>query len=51
MRIENRIIELGYTLPESSPAGGLYTPVRRVGNVLYVSGQIPLDGRIPGQGR
>ncbi|NLM11273.1 MAG: RidA family protein [Clostridiaceae bacterium] len=52
MRIENRIIELGYTLPESSPAGGLYTPVRRVGNVLYVSGQIPwLDGEVKYSGK
>lgn len=52
MRIENRIFELGYTLPKSSPAGGLYTPVRRVGNVLYVSGQIPwLDGEVKYSGK
>jgi len=52
MKFENRISELGYTLPESSPAGGLYKPVRRVGNVLYVSGQIPwLNGEVKYSGK
>ncbi|AGC67090.1 endoribonuclease L-PSP [Thermoclostridium stercorarium subsp. stercorarium DSM 8532] len=52
MRIENKIRELGYNLPESSPAGGIYTPVRRVGNVLYVSGQIPwLNGEVKYTGK
>jgi len=40
MKAEKRIAELGYTLPEVSSAG-LYMPVRRAGNILYVSGQIP----------
>lgn len=52
MRIEDRIKELGYTLPKSSPAGAIYTPVRRVENVLYVSGQIPwLDGKVKYSGK
>lgn len=51
MRIENKISELGYTLPEVSSAG-LYKPVRRVGNVLYVSGQIPwVNGEVKYWGR
>ena len=34
-----RIRELGYELPELPPPGGVYKPVRQVGNLLYVSGQ------------
>lgn len=52
MKVENRIAELGFTLPESSPAGAVYTPVRMVGNVLYVSGQIPwLNGEVKYSGK
>ncbi|NLK68215.1 MAG: RidA family protein [Clostridiaceae bacterium] len=52
MKIENKIRQLGYTLPQSSPAGAIYTPVRRVGNTLYVSGQIPwLDGQVKYSGK
>lgn len=34
-----KIRELGYELPELPPPGGIYKPVRQVGNLLYVSGQ------------
>ena len=52
MKIEKRIAELGYTLPDKSPAGAIYTPVRRVGNVLYISGQIPwLNGEVKFSGK
>ena len=34
-----RIKELGYELPPLPPPGGIYKPVRQVGNLLYVSGQ------------
>ena len=34
-----RIKELGYDIPPLPPAGGIYKPVRQVGNLLYVSGQ------------
>ncbi|NLI22494.1 MAG: RidA family protein [Clostridiales bacterium] len=34
-----RIRELGCELPESPPAGGVYRPVKQVGDLLYVSGQ------------
>lgn len=51
MKIENKIIELGYTLPEVKPAG-LYKAVRRTGNILYVSGQIPwLNGEVKYSGK
>lgn len=52
MRAEKKIEELGYTLPEDSPAGAIYTPVRRVGNLLYISGQIPwLNGEVKYSGK
>lgn len=34
-----RLQELGYELPELPPPGGVYKPVKQVGNLLYVSGQ------------
>ena len=39
MDIYQRIQELGYQLPELPPRGGIYKPVVRVGNLLYISGQ------------
>lgn len=34
-----RMKDLGYELPELPPPGGIYKPVKQVGNLLYVSGQ------------
>ncbi len=49
--IENRLAELGITLPEPPKAVGAYVPALRSGNLLYVSGQLPLrEGRILAQG-
>lgn len=51
--IENRLEELGITLPDvpASPAG-LYVPFVRMGDMLYVSGQIPLkDGKVEFTGK
>ena len=46
MLIEKRLEELGIKIPPASPPGAMYVPVKRVGNVLYVSGQIPaVDGK------
>ena len=42
MKIEKRIEELDIELPESSPAKAEYLPVKRTGNLLFVSGQIPI---------
>ncbi len=39
MDIYGKLKELGYTLPTLPPKGGIYKPVRQVGNLLYVSGQ------------
>lgn len=48
MKIEKRIEELGITLPESSEPKAMYIPVKQVGNLLFVSGQLPskLDGSL-----
>jgi len=42
-RVENRLKELGLTLPELNPPAGSYVPWVRSGNLLFVSGQLPLD--------
>lgn len=47
MDIYERIRELGVTLPEPAPVGGVYTPVRQSGRLLYVSGQGPSAGGKP----
>jgi enamine deaminase RidA (YjgF/YER057c/UK114 family) len=39
MDIYARLKELGLDLPELPPRGGIYKPVKQVGNMLYVSGQ------------
>jgi enamine deaminase RidA (YjgF/YER057c/UK114 family) len=39
--LEQRLRELGLILPPPPPPGGIYSPVIIVGNMLYVSGQIP----------
>lgn len=41
MLVEKRIAELGITLPEMSPPGAMYIPVKQIGNALFVSGQVP----------
>lgn len=46
MSAEQRLVDLGITLPAPSAAAGLYAPVMRTGPLLYVSGQLPLrDGQ------
>lgn len=46
MTIDERLAELGITLPRPPAPAGLYSPSLQTGNLLYVSGQVPLvDGR------
>ena len=45
MIVEKKIEELGINLPEMSPPGAMYIPVKQLGNALFVSGQVPfVDG-------
>lgn len=41
MNIYDRLQEMGLSLPEPPPSGGIYKPVREAGGMLYVSGQGP----------
>jgi len=45
MSYDKRLEELQITLPPPPVAGGLYIPALKVGNQLWVSGQIPKLGR------
>lgn len=42
--IEKKLAELGITLPSPKPPIANYVPVVRTGNLLYVSGQVSIDG-------
>lgn len=50
MSIEQRLTDLGITLPDASAPAANYMPFVQVGNILYVSGQISRsdDGLITG---
>lgn len=41
--IEQKLQQLGLQLPPAPPAGGVYHPVVRQGNLIYVSGQGPVQ--------
>lgn len=52
MKVEKRLNELGIKIPEASPPGAMYVPVKQVGNILFVSGQVPIrDGRVKYTGK
>ena len=45
--IEEKIVALGITLPNPPKPAGSYIPVVRTGNLVFVSGQIPIsDGKV-----
>lgn len=49
---EERIAELGLTLPEVAAPVASYTPAVRSGNHVYVSGQLPfVGGELPATGK
>ncbi|MEV6821839.1 RidA family protein [Nocardiopsis dassonvillei] len=49
---EERIAELGLTLPEVAAPVASYTPAVRSGDHVYVSGQLPfVDGKLPATGK
>jgi enamine deaminase RidA (YjgF/YER057c/UK114 family) len=52
MNIDTRLTELGLKLPEAPKPVASYVPAVRSGNLLYVSGQLPLrDGKLMATGR
>ena len=42
MNVEKRIEELGIDLPEMAAPAAMYVPVKQTGNLVFVSGQIPV---------
>ncbi|MBT4327210.1 MAG: RidA family protein, partial [Candidatus Nitrosopelagicus sp.] len=40
---EEKLKELGITLPEAPIPAGNYIPAVKTGNLLFISGQIPLE--------
>lgn len=52
MSIQDKLQELGITLPAPPKPVGAYLPCVRAGNLLFVSGQIPLvDGALQRSGK
>lgn len=53
MSAENRLKELGITLPAAATPVGSYVPGIQVGNILFMSGHGPFDneGRVTAQGK
>lgn len=52
MTVEQKLAELGLALPEPPNPLGSYTAVSEAGNLLFVSGQLPLvDGKVAYSGR
>ena len=43
MSIKNKLKELNITLPDAPATVGAYSAFKRVGNLLFISGQISLD--------
>ncbi len=46
-KIDARLKELGITLPEAPMPVANYVPAVRSGNLLFVSGQVPMEGGKP----
>ncbi|MEW6256531.1 MAG: RidA family protein [Pseudomonadota bacterium] len=44
MSIDQKLADLGITLPTPKPPVANYVPVVKTGNLLFVSGQVSLDG-------
>ncbi|MFI6293873.1 RidA family protein [Nonomuraea sp. NPDC050790] len=52
MTPEEKLAELGLTLPEVVPPLAAYTPAVRTGDLVYTSGQVPMvEGKLVGSGR
>ncbi len=52
MNPEDKLKQMGLTLPKAPAAAGAYTPTVRVGNLLFVAGQLPYEeGVVKFQGK
>lgn len=52
MSCEKKIVELGLTLPPPPAAAGAYVPSVRVGNLLFLSGTLPIaEGKVAYTGK
>lgn len=50
--VEDRLSELGLTVPEVVPPVAAYVPVVREGDLVFTSGQLPMvDGALPTTGK
>lgn len=50
--VEERLAELGLTVPEVVPPVAAYVPALRDGRYVYTSGQLPMvDGKMPATGK
>jgi enamine deaminase RidA (YjgF/YER057c/UK114 family) len=50
--VEDRLAELGLTVPEVVPPVAAYVPVVREGDLVFTSGQLPMvDGQLPARGK
>ncbi|MGB5952993.1 MAG: RidA family protein [Ornithinimicrobium sp.] len=51
-RVEQRLSEAGYAVPDVAAPAGAYVPALRVGDLIYTSGQLPLvEGQLPITGK
>ncbi|MBX9822420.1 RidA family protein [Afipia birgiae] len=49
--VEARLCDRGLEIPAPAPSSASYVPVLQVGNLIYVSGQLPMrDGKLAFQG-
>jgi len=49
---EQRLVELGITLPTAPPPAAAYQPWRAAGNLVFTAGQLPVvDGKLPMTGK
>lgn len=52
MSLQTKLQSLGITLPPVSGPFGAYVPARRIGNLIYVAGQLPMkDGKLMATGQ
>ncbi|GAA2063346.1 RidA family protein [Streptomyces albiaxialis] len=50
--VEDKLAELGLTLPETATPAGAYVPALRSGSYVYTAGQVPLvEGALPVTGK